>query len=486
MLLLTTSSVQAQDCVWYGVPCATATAHQIQEWTRAAQTNTAAAFQDHQATQWEVARQTATAQGTDAGDVFPDFGLFGTYTGGATPTPNLQCPVGSFDTENLAPDWAVVCRACVQEEQGATATSYFPVGFDPDDEVATWVVPTIATVNLTPTVATPTVAASASPSATATFTPSPTSPIGTPSGGDYHQYINFDGLEQLSYVMGERMPSQGGSFPNALSYVSGLGVDGSTAVRAARVGSPYNGSFVGVVVTIPSGRTVKGWGYWAAVDAGGASAYLTSYRAGGSWTSFFNMSATALVNNGLTFRYYILSSPLTNVDRISFEVHRGSADTGLAWMDEINVLFEGTPPTVAPSNTPLPTVTRTPSPVPSQTWSMPTLDFWNPSRGLTANCTTPDYIDDEEQLVGAVIAPSGNEACLTIIPWTWIGFSFVNSIIGLVTGNDVTIPDLILPQVQLCLVGVTIQVSFFGWDIDMVFALGAPVVGYLFRWGMKR
>lgn len=183
---------------------------------------------------------------------------------------------------------------------------------------------------------------------TATPTPSRT-PTATPGDGYCYSYVNFDETSPLTYTMQLRGGSDG-SFPGTPSNVSGIGVGGTNASRIT-VGSGT--AFISIVVEVPAGLTIAGWGAWTAATSGwGVADVYSRYRQSGSWTSLTNIGDPGA--GGLGYSYYGSGLSLTNVDRVSLEVHR-AAGAASVWMDDFNIKFLCPPtPSATPTNTPVP------------------------------------------------------------------------------------------------------------------------------------
>ena len=139
-------------------------------------------------------------------------------------------------------------------------------------------------------------------------------------------------------------------------------------------------------------------------------------------------------------------------------------------------------PTATPTLTPTPPPTNTPLPgTPSAT-----PEYWATAfplyGGLSINCEVPKYINLETPVAGLEVGASGESSCYTIIPQVNIGFSAVNFILEALI--SFSIPDFNVEGMEICFVGISLNVEIFG-EADMAVWLGFPLIAFVFRWVMR-
>lgn len=395
---------------------------------------------------------------------FPPFGLLVTGAPSGTPGVNYLCPEGEFDTDNLEPDWAFACRACVNAV-APTRTQFFPViGAMPTSNIATVIIPTVGTGTALP----PTVTLTPSITPSASVTPSPT-PTAMPTVIDINfnvasytllTNIAYDGFWQsgLGWRTGADATFDGSNWGYGLLVVMDLGFyihlrDGTTVTLNSN-GNNFVWSVQGF--TEWTGQT----GQVTLIDGSGALSG-DSVQAQGSWNGGGY--------NGVYTRYIYMYIRGFN----SYGAYRNLHLVGdLLWVA----------PTATPTATITPTTTATVTPSP--TWSYP-LSGTMQSSLISADCRTPRYIDEDAVLASASLTPSGTVACMTIIPRFNFGFSLINSLLSFLSGSDVVIPDIDVPRVELCFIGVTLVINIFGFIIDMAIIIAFPIAAFMFRWAMR-
>lgn len=414
------------------------------------------------ATQTAAAEMTAGTPAPTA--TFPPFGLLVTGAPSGTPGVNYLCPEGEFDTDNLEPDWAFACRACVIAV-APTRTQFFPViGAMPTSNIATVIIPTVGTgTALPPTV---TLTPSITPSASVTSSPTPTAmPTVIDINFNVASYtlltnIAYDGFWQsgLGWRTGADATFDGSNWGYGLLVVMDLGFyihlrDGTTVTLNSN-GNNFVWSVQGF--TEWTGQT----GQVTLIDGSGALSG-DSVQAQGSWNGGGY--------NGVYTRYIYMYIRGFN----SYGAYRNLHLVGdLLWVA----------PTATPTATITPTTTATVTPSP--TWSYP-LSGTMQSSLISADCRTPRYIDEDAVLASASLTPSGTVACMTIIPRFNFGFSLINSLLSFLSGSDVVIPDIDVPRVELCFIGVTLVINIFGFIIDMAIIIAFPIAAFMFRWAMR-
>lgn len=436
------------------------------------------------ATAYSGQTQTAVAAPTSTPTATRDFGtlqfldLLSTPTPEGTPGVNLSCPEESFNPNGLDPAWSVVCSRCVERVVG-TKTPVFGGGFD---------IPSISLSTFTPI---PTDYLSPTPSSTPTPTATLPSPTPTPTGGcHWVQRFDFNGFgwnPPITAINACTGSWTGTQWRDGAGTESGCAADGfGNRYRQAgiSIAVPASGAYYSVKVNYD---LTKG-----GFANSGHPARILSMTSGCGASSTANPSVSSGTNqtwtvstvcNGAAGSIWIqiVSSSATNVVNLG-----GSAY--INWVE-----FEGTganPWTGAvgcPTATPTPTNTPTPTTTPLPGTATATPEYWATAfplyAGLSINCEVPKYINLETPVAEVEVGASGESSCYTIIPQVNIGFSAVNFILE--TLISFSIPDFNVEGMEICFVGISLNVEIFGVQADMAVWLGFPLIAFVFRWVMR-
>ncbi len=396
--------------------------------------------------------------------------------GTATPTPGINpaCPASYFDPTNLDPQWSLVCSACIATEVPSATPVFGSSVLFPNETMEVASFPTISLDTQTP-VLTP------SPSLTPSLTLTPTNtPAGTltPTPTNTPNPNTEVDIDFRPGVIGSADSYAGTS----ATWVSGQGWQshaGNSGYYYAQVNIDLRSIGIDHMDMLSMGYLISSPYY---------TGYYRAQRINGQ-TGFEGFTLVGAAAG--TFDYY----PNGGFGSISW-IEAGVQEIKIQMQSQGGVgtwgvlRLYGKPTYLNPTGTPTPSQTPTPSntptptgtPAPTQTpiwWAT----SWSPFQGWSVDCSVPKHIDTSTPIAAFSAAPSGTSTCLTILPDLDIGFGAVNFVTQTVL--HFSIPDLVIEQTQVCFVGVSLDISFLGFEIDMSIVVGAPLLAFIFRWIMR-
>lgn len=409
---------------------------------------------------------TATAGAATGTPVDPEFlDVFASPSPTRTPGVNFTCPEDTFDTNGLEPQWARVCRLCVEAVRG-TPTASFGMALGQ-----------LPTLNLSTHTPVPTTFNT--PTFTPTFTNTPISsptPTATPTAAPFtdtwnlrlYDYVGvnaaFNGFwsSGQGWRQGATLTSDGSNNGYRLAVRLDLGYLIRTTAFSATLFS--------------SGSPARAWtarGYTTIAGVDGAvstSAAVTLFNTTGTLTGESVQTVGGNYMNPPTNGYYIRY--------IILETH-SFTNNGGGWAEfTITGDKQYVIPTATPTFTVTPTITPTSLPTATPAWwATGYPEFWN----VSVNCEEPEYIDMDAPLISSEIGRSESPpTCMTIVPSINIGFDVINDTAGRVFGFE--IEPVILRSITVCFVGVSMAIQILGLALDMSIVVGAPILAFILRW----
>lgn len=367
----------------------------------------------------------------------PYFLIGGTQTITPTAVANGACPVGEWSPDDLHPDWAAVCSACLPEEEedpivAAASTITIPAVTIPAIFFGEYTL-------LEPTVTaapTNTIAPSSTPS-----TWSHTWDFTASDGGWDHTNTTYN-----PYY---------GTYSAGVGWVhSDVRVGASNWSRGVQIsydfGAPVAITSISMIFQRTAGSIPGGNVWWSITGTGVNVSQSSSPSEAGLLTKSWSGSATTQ-----DVLVMVRSSALTS-----------ASWSGEVTLREITITGVNTNPFSATA-TPTPTQTFTPS---------PTSPF---SDGLFSlppqDCTTPVYVS-HEALADVGIEVGSEKACYTIFPQITLPDE-VNLL-----GFEFTLPGFNVPRIDICLRFFYLTLALAGVQIDVLMLFAVPVFAFVLRW----